>query len=166
MPDMAKSPFFLFFRYFGQFSKSVDFSIYLFFATLRQLYLDVIPKTDFSTFYLFGDHRAAATACSVIKKILILLTNMTTMVMAPSIWAFFILTMNTSPPPLSWGLFFITMTTNRVSKLRGLELQSWYGCHVIKTWLQLVCCALVQEPGCLAILGGHQQTLIFGHNKP
>ena len=70
------------------------------------------------------------------------------------------------PPPLSWGLLFITMTTNRVSKLRGLELQSWYGGHVIKMWLLLVCCALVQEPECLAILGGHQQTLIFGHNNP
>ena len=35
----------------------------------------------------------------------------------------------------------------------GSELRSRYGGHVIKTWLQLVCCTLVWEPECLVILG-------------
>ena len=44
-----------------------------------------------------------------------------------------------------------------LSKLRGLELRSWYGGHMIKTWLQLVCYALVQELGCLVISGGQSE---------
>ena len=44
-----------------------------------------------------------------------------------------------------------------LSKLRGSELRSLYGGHVIKTQLQLVCCALVQELGCLVILGGQSE---------
>ena len=35
----------------------------------------------------------------------------------------------------------------------GSELRSRYGGHVIKTWLQLVCCALVWELECLVISG-------------
>ena len=38
-----------------------------------------------------------------------------------------------------------------MSKLKRSELRSRYGGHVIKTWLQLVCCALVWELGCLGI---------------
>ena len=41
-----------------------------------------------------------------------------------------------------------------LSKLGRSELQSWYRGHVIKTQLQLVCCTLVQEPGCLVISEG------------
>ena len=41
-----------------------------------------------------------------------------------------------------------------MSKLGGSELRSWYGGHVVKMWLQLVCCTFVQEPGCLVISEG------------
>ena len=41
-----------------------------------------------------------------------------------------------------------------LSKLGGLELRSWYRGHVIKMRLQLVCCTLIQELGCLVISGG------------
>ena len=41
--------------------------------------------------------------------------------------------------------------------LGGLELWSRYGGHVIKTRLQLVCCALVWEPGCLVISGSRKE---------
>ena len=37
------------------------------------------------------------------------------------------------------------------------ELRSGYGGHMIKTRLQLVCCALVWEPGCLVISGSRKE---------
>ena len=38
-----------------------------------------------------------------------------------------------------------------LSKLKRSELRSRYGGHVVKTWLQLMCCALIWELGCLGI---------------
>ena len=44
-----------------------------------------------------------------------------------------------------------------LSKLERLELQSRYGGHVVKTQLQLMCCALIWELGCLGILESRKE---------
>ena len=64
--------------------------------------------------------------------------------------------------------FFLSHYLLFLSKLGGTELQSHVtlgaggGCHRDKTQLQLICCALVQELGCLGILEGWKSGVRYG----
>ena len=58
-----------------------------------------------------------------------------------------------------------------MSKLGGMELWNHVtlgaggGCHRDKTQLQLICCALVQEPECLGILEGWESRVRYRVSK-
>ena len=54
-------------------------------------------------------------------------------------------------------VIYMKQTHGYCQNSRWSELRSRYRGHVIKTWLQLVCCTLVWELGCLVISGSRKE---------